>query len=130
MSPSPVLSWTETIKAYFWLAFFVFATFMLSYGLTGQYLAGMLVGIVILYFAYRLFFVVGDLSFTPRITRPAVSFAIVLVILILVAYLGLFIHWQPWKFPEGMELIRHVLTIGIPLLFAAAGYVYTRFRKE
>jgi hypothetical protein len=130
MNPSPSRSLTETIRAYFWLAFFVFAAFMLSYGLTGQYPAGVLVGIVILYFAYRLFFVAGDLTFTPGITRPAVSFAVVLAILVVVAYIGLFIHWQPWKFPEGMELLRHVLTIGIPLLFAAAGYGYTRFRKE
>lgn len=130
MKTSPPLSWFETIKAYFWLAFFLLVTFTLSYGLTGQYLAGVLVGIVILYFAYRLFFVFEDLTFTPGVTRPAVSFAIVVAFLILVAYLSLFIRWQPMKFPEGMELLRHVLTIGLPLLFGAAGYIYTRIRKE
>ena len=129
MSSSPALSWTETLKAYFWLCFFMFASFMLPYGLTGQYLVGVLVGIVILYFAYRLFFVIGDTSATPGISRPIVSFAVVVAVLIIVAYIGLFIHWQPWKMPGDRELLRHALTLGIPILVGLGGYLYTRVRS-
>lgn len=102
---------------------------MLPFVLTGEYFVGIIVAIIVLYFAYRLFFVCGDLRCTPGISRPAVSFAVVFIILVLVAVLGLNIHWQPWKVPNDMELLRHGLTLCIPAVIALVGYFSTRPQK-
>ena len=128
MNPFPAHSWIDILKAYFRLSFFLLVIFMVPYALTGQYFAGVLVAVVILYLAYRLFFVCEDLTFTPGISRPAGSLAVVFGILVLVAVLGLFIHWQPLRVPGDRELIRHGLTLGIPLGIGIVGYFRTRPR--
>ena len=128
MSSQSSHSWIDIIKAYFRLSFFLLVIFILPYALTGQYIAGVLVGIVVLYLAYRLFVVCGDLTFTPGISNPIISLAVVFVVLVLVAILGLFIHWQPMKVPEDQEILRHTLTLGIPLVIGIVGYFRTRPR--
>ncbi len=121
-------SWTDILRAYFQLGMILMVIFMIPYGLTGQYLAGVLAGIVILYIAYRLFVVCRDTSLTPGITNPVASLAVVFIFLALIAILGLFIHWQPLSMPSDQEILRHGLTLGIPAVLGLAGYLGTRPR--
>ncbi len=119
---------TDTLRSYLTLVMLLLIIFMIPYGLTREYLAGVLAGIVALYIAYRLFIICRDTSLTPGITNPVVSLALVFVLLVLIAILGLFIHWQPLAMPSDQEIIRHGLTIGIPAALGAGGYFGTRPR--
>jgi thiol:disulfide interchange protein len=128
MSPAPVTTWTSTIQTYFYLCLFLFAAFWIPTIITGQYLAGLLVGIVILYFAYRVIIVNGNLDLTPGITRPAVSFAIIFTVLLIIAVISFIYPPPPMIFPTQNDYIRHALIIGIPAVISIAGYFGIRSR--
>ena len=129
MNSSPSISLTDKLKKYLELCMLALIFFMLPFGFTGQYLIGVFSGLVFLYLAYRIIMINGDTALTPWISSPAASFAVVTVIVILVATLGLFIHWQPLAMPEGQELLRHVLTIGGIVVVGAGGYFFTGAKK-
>jgi len=126
MNPAPARSRTDILRTYFYLCLFLFASFWIPVTVTGQYFAGVLAGIVILYIAYRVIVVNGSLFLTPGITRPATALMVIAAILLVIAIFSIIVPPPPMIMPTQNDLIRHALVIGIPLVIGAAGYLWSR----
>ncbi len=126
----PHISWWETTKKYFRIAFFFFVVVGLSYGFTGQWISGLIAGLVVLFLIYRSFMQMHETLETLKTVNPVPVLAIMAVILAAILTLLWIFPLPPMRISTGQELTRQLLVHGILLLSGIAGYFITQRPKK
>jgi hypothetical protein len=127
----PNMSWWETIKKYFRLMFFFFVIVSLSYAFTGQWISGLIAGLVVLFLIYRSFMQMHETLESLKAENPVPALAIMAVMLAVILTLLWLFPLPPMKTSyTGDELTRMFMTHGALLLAGVAGYFFTRRPKK
>lgn len=126
----PDMSWWETIKKYFRIAFFFFVVVALSYGFTGQWISGLIAGIVVLFLIYRSFMQMHETLESLKAQDPVPVLAVMTVILAVILTLLWVFPLPPMKtsYTTG-ELGQMLFVHGTLLIAGIAGYFITRRPK-
>lgn len=127
----PDMSWWETIKKYFRIAFLFFVVVALSYGFTGQWISGLIAGIVVLFLIYRSFMQMHETLESLEALNPVPVLVVMTAILAVILTLLLLFPLPPMKttYTSG-ELGRMFFTHGTLLIAGIAGYFITRRPKK
>ncbi len=126
----PQPSSIETIKKYFRLGFFVFVIFALPYSFTGQWISGLIAGLVLIFILYRVFTELHTNTSLFSVSETTKGLITLIVILGIFATLTLIFPIPHGKMPEGQELTRDLITHGIIFSGGIAGYFLTKNKKK
>jgi hypothetical protein len=126
----PHISWWETTKKYFRIAFFFFVVVSLSYAFTGQWISGLIAGIIVLFLIYRSFMQMHETLESLHAVNPVPVLAVMAVMLATILTLLWLFPLPPMRISTGQELTRQLIMHGTLLLFGFAGYFVTKRPKK